>query len=340
MADTKTTELLKKSAGNKAQQTVEDYLKGFNENVDTVQRLEGASLLNQRFYSLVTDFYLHGWGRMFHFGMRQKGESFKDSLIRHEYYLGDKLQLSEGEKCMDIGCGVAGPMINIAKKYKVEITGINNSSYQISKAREFLKKEGLNKACSIIECDWMDIPLEDQVFDKAYSIEASCHAADNRAKLFAEVYRLLKPGSLFAGYEWVMTELYNPGNPEHQQIKRDIEIGNGISNLNYKEDVIEALKMSGFEVVECRDMALACDAETPWYLPLKGEGISPRMIRKSPVGRFVMRNIFRLLESTGLLPKGALDVSKILNLAGEALVKGGEQKIFTPMLLFVAKKKT
>jgi len=40
----------------------------------------------------------------------------------------------------------------------------------------------------------------------------------------AEILRVLKPGQLFAGYEWCLTDKYDPSNPQHSQIKKVIEI--------------------------------------------------------------------------------------------------------------------
>ena len=65
--------------------------------------------------------------------------------------------------------------------------------------------------------------LSDATMDRAYAIEATCHAGDV-SRVFAEVYRILKPGGLFAFYEWAMTESYDPSNERHNQIKMDIMV--------------------------------------------------------------------------------------------------------------------
>jgi len=336
------TEILKTSVQEgEVQSTVQKYIGRFENNnaLDIDERLKDASKLTHEYYSLVTDFYLNAWGRMFHFGVRKKGQSFTDSLIQHELFLANKLKLQVGEKCLDVGCGVGGPMINIAKAKRAVITGINNSAYQIQKGKQFLKKENLDKICSFLECDWMKIPIPAASFDKAYTIEASCHAADRRVELFKEIYRLLKPRALFAGYEWTLTEKFDQGNPAHQEIRHGIEIGNALSNLNYPADVMNALEQASFKVIECFDRANDCDSETPWYLPIKGESGSIQLIRMSPIGRMLIRNMIRILESFLILPQGTFDVSKLLNLAGESLVRAGEMNIFTPMLFFLAEKK-
>ena len=52
--------------------------------------------VNNLYYDLVTDFFGYGWGRSFHFAPRVAGESFKESLVRHEQYMARALELKRG----------------------------------------------------------------------------------------------------------------------------------------------------------------------------------------------------------------------------------------------------
>lgn len=36
---------------------------------------------------------------------------------------------------------------------------------------------------------------------------------------YKEIYRVLKPGACFAGYEWCATDQYDPANAEHRQAR-------------------------------------------------------------------------------------------------------------------------
>ncbi|MES2621188.1 MAG: class I SAM-dependent methyltransferase, partial [Bacteroidota bacterium] len=269
----RTTVVLKKAVASEDVKTaVERYVDRFEQNQPGPAAPQDEAVINKEYYTLVTDFYLNGWGKLFHFGVRKKGESLQDSLLRHEVFLADKIRLAQGEKCLDLGCGVGGPMMNMAGRTGSYITGINNTTYQIKKAKEFVQEEGLQNKCSFVECNWMHIPLLSGSMDKAYAIEATCHASKKIVDLFKETHRLLKPGGLFGGYDWALTDKFIPGNAKHEAIKKQIELGNGIADLNYIDDVKNALTQAGFEVLECRDVALDSDTEVPWYLPLKGEG--------------------------------------------------------------------
>ena len=57
----------------------------------------------------------------------------------------------------------------------------------------------------------MKLPVADGSFDAAYEIEATCHAPDIRG-VYGEIFRALKPGGVFASYEWALTEKYSEHN--------------------------------------------------------------------------------------------------------------------------------
>jgi hypothetical protein len=35
---------------------------------------------------------------------------------------------------------------------------------------------------------------------------------------YKEIFRVLKPGACFAGYEWCATDMYDPNNAEHRAV--------------------------------------------------------------------------------------------------------------------------
>lgn len=66
-------------------------------------------------------------GHSFHFAYQLKHESFQEAIRRHEYYLAGRLGVSSNEKVLDCGCGIGGPMRNIAKFTNAQITGVTLS---------------------------------------------------------------------------------------------------------------------------------------------------------------------------------------------------------------------
>jgi sterol 24-C-methyltransferase len=287
-----------------------------------------------KYYDLATDFYEFGWGHSFHFAPRHKWESLDSSIERHELWLANRLGLSEHSKAIDIGCGVGGPLRNIATFSGAKIVGLNNNEYQVGRARRIAQQSGLEGQASYIKGDFMKIPVADATFDAAYAIEATCHAPD-RVGVYSEIFRVLKPGGRFASYEWAMTDVYDPKDATHQALKLGIERGNGLPDLEPMSKVVAALKEAGFEVVEYFDRAPASDI--PWYYPLTSR-LTPKGIFHTWLGRYVARKGLAMLEYLRIAPAGSSATLDMLQKGADALVGAAETGIFTPMYWVLCKK--
>ena len=287
------------------------------------------------YYDLVTDFYEFGWGQSFHFAPRRQGESFKASLLRHQHFLADRLSLKSGMEVLDVGCGVGGPMGNLARYCGASFVGINSNAYQIERAK--VHTRDVQSLCRFIHGDYMQIPEGGDRYDAAFAIESMPHAPDKTAA-FREIFRVLCPGACFAGYEWCLTEEFDPANAEHLRIKEDIESGDALPDIAFASEICTALRTAGFELLESRDVASESDPEMPWYRALQGRDLSLKSIPRTPVGRTLTNSVLRVGEKLRVFPEGASAVSTLLNIAADALVEGGESGIFTPMLFFLAHK--
>jgi len=293
------------------------------------------------FYDLVTDFYEYGWGESFHFAPRLKVETFAESLRRHEYFLAARLGLNSKTTCADYGCGVGGPMRAIATFSGSKIVGINNNDYQIKVATKHTERDGLTHLCSLMKADFMKVPVATATFDHAYEIEATCHAPDKVA-CYREICRTLKPGGLFAGYEWVMNSKFNPKNKRHVAIKNGIEVGNGLPDIATIAHVNDSLKEAGFDVIESFEMSRGIPGyydQISWHQPLKGSW-SLRGFRMTSLGRKCTHVFVTVLETLRIAPKGSTKVSKLLNDTANDLVVAGELDIFSPSFFFLARKRS
>lgn len=292
-----------------------------------------AGVVN-KYYDLATDFYEFGWGASFHFAPRHKWETHDSSIIRHELWLASKLRLSEGQKAMDVGCGVGGPLRNIAKFSGAKIMGLNNNEYQVTRAKRIAAQSGLEGQATYLKGDFMNIPIPEGTFDAAYSIEATCHAPD-RVGVYSQIFKTLKPGGLFGSYEWVLTETYDAQNETHRALKLGIERGNGLPELEPASVIVQALKDAGFEVIEHHDRIPTSDI--PWYFPLTPR-LSPTGIFHTWLGRYVALKGLGLMEKLKVVPAGSTETLDMLQKGGNALVDAGEAEIFTPMYWVLARK--
>ncbi|KAI3739082.1 hypothetical protein L2E82_29473 [Cichorium intybus] len=299
------------------------------------ERIANYTDVVNKYYDLVTSFYEYGWGESFHFAPRWKGESLSESIKRHEHFFALQLGLKAGQKVLDVGCGIGGPLREIARFSSTSVTGLNNNEYQIARAKVLNGVAGVEQTCNFEKADFMKMPFPDNSFDAVYAIEATCHAPDI-VGCYKEIYRVLKPGQYFAADEWCMTEAFDPNNQEHQQIKAEIELGDGLPDIRSTRQCLAALKEAGFEVIWEKD--LAKDSPLPWYLPIDTSQFSLKNFRVTSIGRFFTRNMIKAFEYMGIAPKGSQRVQAFLEKAAEGLFVGGKKEIFTPIYFFLARK--
>ncbi|KAI9020425.1 sterol 24-C-methyltransferase [Hyaloraphidium curvatum] len=318
-------------------------------DVHEQKRLESAHTLTRAYYDLVTDFYEYAWGDSFHFARMYAGDTLSVAVKRHETYLAHKLELVPGMKVLDVGCGVGGPLREMARFSGADVTGINFNGHQVERVNHYCKKFGLDGLTRAVKGNFLDMPFEAEQFDAAYSIEAACHAP-RPSDVMKEIFRVLKPGGVYAAYEWCLTDKYDPNNKEHVDIMHELATGNSIPKWYTTEEWKQCLVEVGFEVIEDVDLAYEHDIvkatnKRPWYWPLTTdlsalwtlEGITIGWLRQ-PWGRSVTSYLTRFLELIRLAPPGTTTVSQFLDVGAHALVRSGETQIFTPMYYFKARK--
>ncbi|OBZ67859.1 Sterol 24-C-methyltransferase erg6 [Grifola frondosa] len=312
---------------------------------DTDNRVENYTDVINGYYDGATGLYEFGWAASFHFSRFYKGEGFYASLARHEHYLSAQMKLKPGMRVLDVGCGVGGPAREIARFSDVNIVGVNNNDFQVGRARKYTKRAGLEKQVSFVVGDFMKLSEQfgENSFDAVYAIEATVHAPSWEG-VYSEIKKVLKPGGVFGVYEWCMTDSWDPSNPEHRELAHAIEIGNGIPVMRPLKKAREALLNVGFEIEHEEDLAERPD-EVPWYYPLEGDIFKAQTAwdlltvwRMSRSGRFVTHHGLWFIEKLGFVPKGTWEVGETLKIAGDALVDGGQKKLFTPMYLVICRK--
>jgi sterol 24-C-methyltransferase len=300
-------------------------------------RKHGYADMVRGYYDLVTDIYERGWGESFHFAPRYRGEAFEASIRRHQHYVALRLGLAPGQRALDVGCGIGGPMREMARFTGARIAGVNNNRYQLGRAQQKNVAARLDAQCQLIEADFMHVPEPDGSFDAVYAFEATCHAPDKTA-LLRELFRLLKPRGRIGIYEWCLTAGYDAHNAEHVKVKRDIEEGNGLPDIWTIAETEQCFRDAGFKLLDSRDRAVEGDAELPWYHSLTGRELSNTGLRRSPAGKLAVKALTRTLEAIKVAPKGTAQISDFLNVGADALVRGGELGIFTPMAFLLAEK--
>jgi sterol 24-C-methyltransferase len=319
--------------------TIDHYTKYYDSKTSDVSHREESALdVAHTYYDLVTDFYEYGYGTSFHFSPVYNGKSMAENLELSEREIAKLIDAKPGHKLLDVGCGVGGPARTIAKYSGAHVTGITCSEYQVQRGNFHTQKAGLEHLCTFDLGNYCNMEMyDDNSFDGAYALEAICHTGDPLDP-YKEVYRVLKPGGIFVDSNWVVTDKFEPGNPAHEKIKHDIMVGDALPDLRTANDLVSKLKETGFEVIDCEDLALS-HGDLPWYIYLSGKSwFSLESFRASWVGRTVTHCILKVVEMIGLVPQGTTSTHTMLLTGADGLIAGGKAKIFTPMLRMVARK--
>jgi sterol 24-C-methyltransferase len=294
----------------------------------------------KEYYDLCGEFMVFGWGESLHFAPLSPQETLEESKVRHQRLMIAKLELSEGMRVVDIGCGIGGPMRRVVREAGVIVVGVNTNRIQLDKARVLSAEAGLAHMVDYLGCSFMDMGvIADDTFDRGYAIESTCHAPD-KVGAFAEIYRVLKPGALFWGQEMCMTDKFNPADNRHQAIKQELMHGIALKDIATMHEVNRALVTAGFEVVEGMDRAVEGNGSTtPWYEPMETVGrMAGNALYRSPLGRKVLIGASKLAEMLRILPQGSGDVIRLMNRTANAYVAGGKTGVFTPLYCFLARK--
>lgn len=105
-----------------------------------------------------------------------------------------------GMHLLDIGSGLGGPARYFAQAYRCRVTGLDLSKEYVAVAGSLSRRVGLAGQVSYRQGSALDLPFKDATFDGVYMLHVGMNIAD-KARLFGEVHRVLKPGGAFGLYD-------------------------------------------------------------------------------------------------------------------------------------------
>ena len=119
-------------------------------------------------------------------------------------HLLDSLDLTSGMTLLDVGCGVGGPARLAADRNGCRVTGIDLSPDFVDLAGKLTERMGLTGQVAFDVGSATDLPYDDGSFARAMLNHVGMNIPD-KARVFAEVRRVLERGGLFAVYEQMRT---------------------------------------------------------------------------------------------------------------------------------------
>jgi len=119
--------------------------------------------------------------------------SFHEALLNINKKLIEYADIQGSHKVLDMGCGIGGSSIYLARELGCDCTGITLSERQVATANKLATRYELSDHCRFEVGDFTKTKYQDGSFDIIWAIESVCHAND-KADFIREAYRLLRPG--------------------------------------------------------------------------------------------------------------------------------------------------
>ncbi len=159
-----------------------------------------------------------------------------------------------GKTTLDIGCGTGAITLSLVKDHgAARSVGIDVEAVVCEKARARAAGAGAAGQVEIVEVVPGPLPFADESFDLVFSKDSIIHIEDKEA-LARDVYRVLKPGGIFAASDWLSSHDDSP-TPE-MQLYLDLEgLGFTMASAQRWEKALDA---AGFADVATKN-------RNPWY---------------------------------------------------------------------------
>ncbi|MGV2870984.1 class I SAM-dependent methyltransferase [Colwellia sp. E150_009] len=115
-------------------------------------------------------------------------------------HLFEQLNFSEQGDILDVGCGLGGAARYLASRYKNRVTGIDLTPEYIETGKVLCSWLNLDEYITLEQGSALLMPFQDSSFDGGYMLHVGMNI-DDKESLFAEIFRVLKPGSTFGVYD-------------------------------------------------------------------------------------------------------------------------------------------
>lgn len=117
--------------------------------------------------------------------------------------LAEAARVGPGAMVLDVGSGLGGPSRYLAATYGCHVTGIDLNASFVEAATYLAERAGFVDQVAYECADALALPYDDGRFDIAWTQHVAMNIED-RARLYGEVKRVLRPGGRFAVYDVVV----------------------------------------------------------------------------------------------------------------------------------------
>jgi sterol 24-C-methyltransferase len=245
--------------------------------------------------------------------------------ILFEEKMGRDLGVKRGDHVLDIGCGRGRVASHIASVTGANITGMNIDQDQLQSANMFTRGHGLSEQCQFRMGDLNEIPFpfNDNSLDGIYHIQVFS-LSKNLEKLFAELYRMLKPGAKFACLDWVRLDKYDENNVRHVELMRKVKPLIGAIGTPSAHEYVRLLQKAGFKIIRSENASI--------------DGLQAPLIENADKFFTRINRAVQFLVRWRFLPRHFKLLFDRLTKDGRAFIEADRERLITTSHYIVAEK--
>eukprot|EP00547_Thalassionema_nitzschioides_P009466 CAMPEP_0194229180 /NCGR_PEP_ID=MMETSP0156-20130528/43752_1 /TAXON_ID=33649 /ORGANISM="Thalassionema nitzschioides, Strain L26-B" /LENGTH=386 /DNA_ID=CAMNT_0038961719 /DNA_START=35 /DNA_END=1195 /DNA_ORIENTATION=+ len=173
-----------------------------------------------------------------------------ENQLLFEEDMAKTLNVGPGDTLLELGCGRGRISNHMARLTGAKVVGVNIDSDQIGNARKYAETTGLAQK-GLLEFHQRSfndpLPFADNSFDGFYHVQALTYAQD-LDKLFAELFRVVKPGAKISFLDWFILDAFDESNKEHADLLRKTKALIAAVYNPRPSEYIEKLQKAGFIV--------------------------------------------------------------------------------------------
>jgi tocopherol O-methyltransferase len=212
-------------------------------------------------YDLATPFYRLLWGAHIHHGCWDGKESAKAAQRRLIERLAAEASIAPGSDVLDVGCGMGGSAIHLARHLGCRVTGLTLSPVQRIWATFAAWLAGARRQTHFLCQDAEQTGFLPASFDVLWSIECTEHLFD-KAAFFRRASPWLRPGGRVAVCAWLAAE--RPHTPEVRDQVDAVCRGFLCPSLGTATDYEDWLREAGLQ--SCRFTDLTGQVMRTWEI--------------------------------------------------------------------------
>lgn len=158
---------------------------------------------------------------------------------------------SGSARVLDLGCGVGGTMVRLAREVDGIISGVTISRVQAEIAAKRFAREGLTDRCHVLCADFAELPAEPH-YDAMVAVEAVVHSPSLEKLLPSLADRLRPGGRLILCDDWMTDK--DRGLAARERCLDQFRAGWRIGSLHTVAELVAMSGRAGLRLVEDMDL--------------------------------------------------------------------------------------